>query len=82
MRAVIMVHHFGGPLYGRLMGLQAALLALATAGGPFTAGILRDMSGSYALVTPAAIILLLLAIPAILIAEQTRAGGESHPEAT
>ncbi len=28
MRAVIIGHHFGGPLYGRLMGLQATLLAL------------------------------------------------------
>ncbi len=81
MRAVIMGHHFSGPLYGRLMGLQAALLALATAGGPFAAGILRDVSGSYALLTPAAIVLLLLAIPAILAAEYSRDEGESRPEA-
>ena len=70
MRAVIMGHHFGGPLYGRLMGLQFALLGLATAGGPFAAGILRDVSGSYALLPPAVIVMLLLAIPAILIAER------------
>ncbi len=69
MRAIIMGHHFGGPLYGRLMGLQFALLGLATAGGPFAAGVLRDASGSYALLTPAVIVMLLLAIPAILIAE-------------
>lgn len=81
MRAVVMEHHFGGPLYGRLMGLQAALLALATAGGPFAAGVLRDVSGSYALLTPAAIVLLLLAIPAILAVERSRTGGESHSEA-
>ncbi len=70
MRAIIMGHHFGGPLYGRLMGLQFALLGLATAGGPFAAGVLRDASGSYALLTPAVIVMLLLAIPAILIAER------------
>ena len=70
MRAVIMGHHFGGPLYGRLMGLQFALLGLATAGGPFAAGVLRDASGSYALLSPAVIVMLLLAIPAILIAER------------
>ncbi len=70
MRAIIMGHHFGGPLYGRLMGLQFALLGLATAGGPFAAGILRDASGSYALLAPAVIVMLLLAIPAILIAER------------
>jgi len=70
MRAVIMGHHFGGPLYGRLMGLQFALLGLATAGGPFAAGVLRDASGSYALLAPAVIVMLLLAIPAILVAER------------
>jgi MFS family permease len=80
MRAVIMGHHFGGALYGRLMGLQAALLALATAGGPFAAGTLRGVSGSYALLAPAAIVLLLLAIPAILAAERSHTGGESRPE--
>ena len=70
MRAVIMGNHFSGPLYGRLMGLQFALLGLATAGGPFAAGILRDALGSYALLPPAVIVMLLLAIPAILIAER------------
>ena len=75
MRAVIMGHHFGGPLYGRLMGLQFALLGLATAGGPFAAGVLRDTSGSYALLAPAVIVMLLLAIPAILIAEREGRAG-------
>jgi MFS family permease len=70
MRAVIMGHHFSGPVYGRLMGLQFALIALATAGGPLAAGILRDVSGSYALLSPAVVVLLLLAIPTILAAER------------
>ena len=75
MRAVIMGHHFSGPLYGRLMGLQFALISLATAGGPLAAGILRDALGSYALLSPMAIVLLLLAIPTVLAAER-------RPEAT
>ncbi len=70
MRAVVMGRHFSGPLYGRLMGLQFALVALATAGGPFVAGVLRDASGSYALLPHAAVVLLLLAIPIILVAER------------
>jgi hypothetical protein len=37
IRAVIMGRHFGGPLYGRLMGLQFTLLSLAIAGGPLAA---------------------------------------------
>jgi hypothetical protein len=49
LRAVVMSQHFGGALYGRLMGLQATMLALATAGGPFMAGLLRDATGSYAI---------------------------------
>lgn len=77
MRAVMMGRHFSGPLYGRLMGLQFSLLALATAGGPLVAGILRDASGSYALLSPMAIALVLLAIPTILVAER-----KSRPEAT
>jgi MFS family permease len=77
MRAIIMGHHFGGPHYGRLMGLQFALLGLATAGGPVAAGVLRDVSGSYALLAPAVIVVLLLAVPAILIAER-----EGRTEAT
>jgi hypothetical protein len=31
MRAAVMPQHFSGALYGRLMGLQATMLALATA---------------------------------------------------
>jgi MFS family permease len=77
MRAVIMGRHFSGPVYGRLMGLQFALLALATAGGPLAAGVLRDTLGSYALLPPMVIVLLLLAIPTILAAER-----ESRPEVT
>ena len=77
MRALIMSHHFSGPLYGRLMGLQFTLLALATAGGPLAAGVLRDALESYALLPPAAISLLLLAIPTILATERGR-----RPEAT
>jgi MFS family permease len=77
MRAVMMGRHFSGPLYGRLMGLQFSLLALATAGGPVVAGILRDASVSYSLLPPTAIALLLLAIPTVLAAEC-----KGYPEAT
>jgi hypothetical protein len=78
MRPVIMGRHFSGPLYGHLMGLQFALLALATAGGPLvTGGILRDALGSYALLPSLVVILLLLAVPIILTAEY-----EGRPQAT
>ncbi len=75
MRALIMGHRFSGPVYGRLMDLQFTLFALATAGGPLAAGVLRDALGSYALLPPKSITLLLLAIPTILAAER-------RPEAT
>jgi cyanate permease len=59
------------------MGLQFALLGLATAGGPVAAGVLRDALGSYTLLPPAVIVMLLFAIPAILSAER-----EGRTEAT
>jgi hypothetical protein len=43
-----MSQHFSGALFGSSMGLRETMLALATAGGPSLAGLLRDMTGSYA----------------------------------
>lgn len=70
MRAVVMSRHFGGALYGRLMGLQYALLALAMAGGPALAGTLRDLTGTYATSWLGAAALLVLATPTILLVRQ------------
>lgn len=67
MRAVVMSRRFGGPLYGRLMGLQYAMLALAIAGGPAIAGILRDLTGTYGMPWLGAAAMLVLAIPPILL---------------
>jgi MFS family permease len=47
LRAEVMAQRFGGPAYGQVLGVQGIALALATAGGPLTAGIARDASGSY-----------------------------------
>ena len=73
MRAVVMSRRFGGALYGRLMGLQYTLLALAMAGGPALAGVLRDLTGTYATAWLGAAALLVLATPPILL---VREGGE------
>lgn len=74
MRAAAMSRHFSGALYGRLMGLQATMLALATAGGPLLAGLLRDATGSYATAWLAAAAMFVVAIPVILASgsEDTR----------
>jgi MFS family permease len=69
-RAAVMSHYFSGALYGRLMGLQATILALATAGGPFLAGLLRDATGTYTIPWLGAAALLLLAVPVILAVPQ------------
>lgn len=66
MRAVIMSRHFSGPLYGRLMGLQQSMLAVAIAGGPFVAGALRDASGSYTVPWLAFSVMFITAVPVIL----------------
>ena len=70
MRAAVMSRHFGGGLYGRMMGLQATILARATAGGPFVAGLLRDAMGSYEVPWLAAPVMLDVAIPIILAVGQ------------
>ena len=67
MRAVVMSRHFGGALYGRLMGLQYAVLSLAIAGGLTLAGFLRNLTGSYATAwLGAAATLVLAAVPILL----------------
>lgn len=72
MRAAVMSQHFSGALYGRLMGLQATMLALATAGGPFVAGLLRDATGSYAVSWLAAAAMFVAAMPMILVVRRKR----------
>jgi cyanate permease len=52
------------------MGLQYAMLALAIAGGPALAGILRDSTGSYSVPWLGAAGMLVLAIPSILLITQ------------
>lgn len=66
LRAVIMSRHFSGPLYGRLMGLQQSMLALAIAGGPFLTGVLRDASGSYTVPWISSTMMFIIAVPVIL----------------
>ncbi len=68
MRAVIMSRYFGGPLYGRLMGLQQMVLAFALAGGPAVAGAVREATGGYAPVWVSAAAMFAAAIPLILAA--------------
>ena len=70
MRAVIMSKYFSGQLYGRIMGLQQAMLALAIAGGPFVAGTLRDVTGSYTIPWLAFSAMFTAAIPIILAARR------------
>jgi len=47
LRGAIMADHFGRAGYGKTLGMQGAVLAVAAAGGPLAAGAMRDASGSY-----------------------------------
>jgi cyanate permease len=67
LRAVVMSRRFSGELYGRLMGLQQTMLALTMAVGPFVAGTLREVSGSYLLPWIGAVALFVAAAPPMLI---------------
>lgn len=70
MRAIVMSWHFGGALYGRLMGLQYAMLALAIAGGPALVGALRDLVGTYSAPWLGATAMFVLAMPLILLVKK------------
>ena len=61
-----------------IMSLQLALLTLAE--GPFAACVLRDASGSCALLPPAAIVLLLLAFPLSSSPPSARAVPKLHED--
>jgi predicted MFS family arabinose efflux permease len=71
MRAVVMSRYFGGALYGRLMGLQYAMLALTIAGGPALAGTLRESTGTYSVPWLGAAGMFILAMPPILLITQS-----------
>ena len=47
LRPVIMADWFSGPNFGRIMGAQWSLAALAGAAGPWFVGLGRDAAGSY-----------------------------------
>jgi hypothetical protein len=66
MRAAVMSQHFSGALFGSSMGLRETMLALATAGRPSLAGLLRDMTGSCAVPWLAAATMFGAAIPLTL----------------
>lgn len=63
-----MSRHFSGELYGRLMGLQYAMLALAIAGGAALMGLLREVTGSYAASWIGAAIVFILSTPPVFLA--------------
>lgn len=70
MRAVAMGRRFSGEAYGRLMGLQQAMLGFAMAGGPLLVGYLSDLANSYTLPWLAAVALLALATIPMLASER------------
>jgi MFS family permease len=47
LRAAMMLDRFSVHSYGRVLGMQGAILAVAAAAGPFFAGALRDATGGY-----------------------------------
>jgi len=65
LRAVIMSHWYAGTDYGAIMGVQAALISVARAGGPPLIGVLRDASLSYRV--PMLVLLFAMVAGAVLI---------------
>lgn len=67
MRALMMAQRFSGEAYGRLMGLQQTMMALALAGGPALTGAASDILGDYSASWLGATVLLLVAVPLALL---------------
>ncbi|MGI8539987.1 MAG: MFS transporter [Rubrobacteraceae bacterium] len=68
MRALMMAGRFSGEAYGRLMGLQQTMMALAMAGGPFLVGAASEVSGGYSAAWLGAAVVVLLAVPLVFAA--------------
>lgn len=79
MRASVMATWFNGPNYGRIMGTQWTMAALAGAAGPLLAGLSRDAVGTYEPAMAVTLACLLCAGGAVLLA-----GRAAHraPEST
>lgn len=61
MRATVMAAWFSGPSFGRIMGIQWTLAAVAGAAGPSLVGVWRDSAGGYGPAMAAVAAALLLA---------------------
>ncbi|MGI8873625.1 MAG: MFS transporter [Egibacteraceae bacterium] len=81
LRAVIMSDWYAGVGFGRLMGVQAAAIALSRAAGPTLTGALRDATGSYG--PPMAVLtgVLVAAVACVLVAERAADPLARHPPA-
>lgn len=72
MRAAVMGTWFSGQTFGRIMGIQWTLAALAGAAAPALAGFSRDTTGSYQGAVVGVIIALLASAGLILASERPR----------
>lgn len=71
MRAAVMATWFSGPAFGRVMGVQWTLAAVAGAAGPALAGLSRDVTGGYDLTITVAIAGLMVAAALTLLANRS-----------
>ena len=80
LRAVVMGDWFSGPAFGRLMGVQAAAIALGRAGAPALVGVGRDATSSYRLPMGMLTVAMATAVVLTLVAGRRRAAVPStHP---
>lgn len=74
MRAAVMARWYSGPGFGRIMGVQWTLAAVAGAAGPSLAGVARDATGTYDPVVIVLIGTLFVAAALILVAGRREVG--------
>jgi nitrate/nitrite transporter NarK len=70
LRAIAMGAWTATEIFGAVMGVQAALIALGRAGIPALAGALHDLDDSYT--TAMALLTALLVVAAVLVASSAR----------
>jgi MFS family permease len=72
LRAVIMNAWYAGDRFGTIMGVQAAVIAIARAGGPAMVGALRDALGSYRIPMVGILLALLIGGAMVLLSPRLR----------
>jgi cyanate permease len=78
LRAMVMGGWFSGPTYGRIMGTQWTGVVLIAATGPLLVGVMRDVTGGYAVSFAVLTVFFVAAAAAIVASGRADQGGSNN----